>query len=164
MSAVVSIPLTQGKVAVIDFEDFEKVRGLKWCAVNQHGCWYAMRHGPTIRGKRVTIYLHRMIFSESANKTVDHKDGDGLNNRRENLRIATQRQNTQNRHRKKTDASSKYKGVYWHTRDLVWGAQIETSEKNLYLGSFNSEEEAARAYDTKARELFGEFAAPNFPL
>jgi hypothetical protein len=103
---------------------------------------------------------------------VDHANGDGLDNRRQNLRQATQQQNMRNS-RKYRGGSSRYKGVCWKIRNQRWLAQIYVSEQDasgvptkrkLHLGTFTDQETAARAYDAAAREHFGEFACLNFPL
>ena len=93
---------------------------------------------------------------------VDHIDGNSLNNRRSNLRICTPRQNTANR-AKTRNGTSRFKGVHFCTRDRKWRAQIGVDGARRFIGDFDDEVEAARAYDRKAAELFGEFAYLNFP-
>lgn len=158
MNVVVFIPLSQGQVTVIDFDDFEKVRGLKWCAQSRKGRFHAARYF----GKKYE-YLHRYLLDAPSGIEVDHKNGDGLDNRRENLRLATKTQQRQGYRRPKTGTTSKYRGVSrWNGYDK-WQAEISFNKKKIRLGGFDKEEDAARAYDKKARELFGEFASPNFP-
>jgi hypothetical protein len=159
--SVREIPLTQGKVALVDEEDYERVSARPWFAVKDEKVnrtnWYAR----TRDGAR-HISLHRFILGAERGIQIDHKDGDGLNCRRENLRIATHGQNMQNR--SKGSGSSRFKGVTWWSLNGVgrWRAQIGYDGTMHHIGLFNSEEEAARAYDAKAREHFGEFARTNF--
>lgn len=161
MSAVVFIPLTQGKVATIDFEDFDKVRPYRWNAFRGRKTWYARRSVGTDSQK---IYLHRQLLAASSWEQVDHRDGNGLNNRRDNLRLCSNAQNHQARQSKHLLATSNYRGVCWDFARGLWFAQIKHKGKHYNLGRFVNAEDAARAYDKKARELFGEFASPNFPV
>jgi hypothetical protein len=105
------------------------------------------------------LYMHRLIagFAE-----VDHRDGDGLNNRRSNLRDATHAQNAGNA-RKQPGRTSQFKGVCWARRSGKWRASIGVNHRSRYLGEYSEEEAAARAYDVAAREAWGEFARLNFP-
>lgn len=161
MKAEVFLPLSQGRVAVVDFEDFEKIRGIKWYALKNGRCFYACGN-IRVGGKRTKISLHRVITGCPPDREVNHINGDGLDNRQENLQICTTQQNQFALIRKKKDASSSYRGVSWFTRNRCWRAAIKHNGKVIYLGRFDNEEDAARAYDVKARELFGEFACPNF--
>ncbi len=150
------IPLTQGKFAIVDAGDYEWLSGRRWHIVAS-GNTYAGRkeHGKT-------IYMHREIMKPPKGMLVDHIDGNGLNNRRANLRVCTNQQNMRNI-RKKPGASSIYKGVYHDKRRDTWSAKICCGRKSTHIAVFATEIEAARAYDRKARELFGEFARLNFP-
>lgn len=159
MSAIVFIPLTQGKVAVVDFEDFEKVRPYKWHVNETLNIWYAC-----CRIARRRVYLHRLITNASCGQSVDHRDGNGLNNVRTNLRICSHAQNLRAHQHKPEDATSQFRGVDWDNRRKLWRARIRQHGKEFWLGRFSSQRAAAQAYDKKARELFGEFADPNFPL
>lgn len=105
------IPLTQGKVALVDDEDYELVNSLKWYAHLQSGTFYAMRHTPrTDTETRKLIGMHKFIIKTPDEFETDHIDGDGLNNQKSNLRVVTTRENQQNQHKEKT---SKYPGVSW---------------------------------------------------
>ncbi len=152
------IPLTQGKFAIVDDEDFEWLNRLKWFA-NQNRKekekWYAMR----IDGKK-TIRMHREITNAPKDMHVDHKDNNGLNNTRENLRVCTNSQNQANSE-KDSKNSSGYKGVY---RDKnKWRAELKKNGKKVLDKTFSDITDAARAYDKAAAEHFGEFAKLNFP-
>ena len=149
------IVLTQGKVALVDDEDFELVSQWKWCAMRGKHTWYAVRG--CADGK--SVLMHREIFGADAGVKcqIDHKDGNGLNNKRENLRIATQSQNNANA-RNRLNTSSPYKGVCWDNARNAWLARISEN----FLGRFSSEEDAAKAYDKAAIERFGEYARTNF--
>lgn len=160
MNAVVFIPLTQGKVAVIDFEDFEKVRSFKWYAERGRNTWYA--RGRNSASSPRTVAMHNVLLSEACHP-IDHIDGDGLNNTRANLRPASCRENARNQ-RKRKNCSSQYMGVCWANNRQKWQAQIKISSKeNLFLGLFDSEIEAAKARDAATKKYFGEFGRLNFP-
>lgn len=157
------IPLTQGKVAIVDDEDFERVSQHKWHYVEfrKTSTGYAARTvGP--QGKRVKIYLHTFIYGDTENKVIDHKNRDGLDNRKENLRLATVAQNCRN---SKGFGSVLYKGVSKNSSSKIrpFSAAITIQNKTFRLGSFSTAEDAAKTYDRKAKELFGEFAYLNFP-
>lgn len=145
------VPLTQGKVAVIDDVDADIIAPYKWWAVKSRSAdrWYA---ATKIGGRR--IWMHALLTTYPM---TDHRDCDGLNNRRGNLRSCTNAQNCQNR-RKGSRASSQFKGVYWNRATETWRACVRKSKKLHYLGTFYTEEAAAEAYRAKATELFGEFA------
>jgi hypothetical protein len=150
------IPLTQGKIALIDDEDYPSIARYRWYArkdrINKE-LFYAYR---TVRRHpyRLTIAMHNQILGI---KGVDHKNGDGLDNRRENLRSASKGQNIWN--------SRPYKGKQFKGTGKFrngWQARIAINGKQIWLGCFKTEEEAAMAYDKKARELFGDYARTNF--
>jgi hypothetical protein len=159
---MIEIPLTQGKVALIDDEDWILISRFDWFAHEEKSLWYAHSSVKRRDGARTTIKMHRLILGARAGQRVDHRDGNGLNNQRDNLRLATQMQNTQNQRRKSNNTSG-YKGVCrWKTSR--WQAYITVHKKRIPLGLFNNKEDAARAYDNAARQHFGEFAKLNFPL
>lgn len=155
------IPLTQGKFALVDDADYEWLSQWKWCAwKNQAGNFYAIRNAPRTDGKRRTIRMHQVIMGTLGKVLTDHRDGEGLNNQRHNLRTCTPCQNVRNQ-RKHRDGGSKYKGVHWDSARAQWAAKIYVDGRTVALGRYKSEEVAARAYDSKARECFGEFARVN---
>lgn len=149
------IKLTQGKVALVDDEDFEYLNQFKWCAHKECNTYYAVRNAKN-NGKLFTQYMHNLIIGIIG---VDHKNHEGLDNQKHNLRIANKSQNAMNNMPLK-NMTSKYKGVSWFKRDKKWRAVI--NEK--HIGLFIDEIEAAKAYDNKAAELFGEFACLNFKI
>lgn len=157
---VVFLPLTQGQVAIIDFADFEKVGRFKWYAYRRpSGNFHAVRNSPR-RSKRTQLFLHCEILGI---KGIDHKNGNGLDCRRENMRPATSQQNGKAFQRKTPGTSSIYRGVTWYESCLKWGAQIRSKRTKFHLGCFKIEEDAARAYDKKAKELGFFREALNFP-
>lgn len=155
------IPLTKGKVAIVDDEDFDRVSAFKWQACeSEKGGWYACRTAYNTITNRPMVYLHRFILG-SPKSHVDHRNRNGLDNRRKNLRIASRSQNQANVTLRR-DNTLGYKGVV--LRRGGWGAQIRHQGSRQWLGVHPTKETAARAYDTKALELFGEFACLNFPV
>lgn len=157
------ILLTRGHIALVDDEDFSSLSLWKWSASSHKNVVYAVRN--LYSGHTVTIKMHRIVMGLTAGdpRYVDHIDGNGLNNRRANLRICTGKQNQGNR-RPNRNGSSQYKGVYWSKNRGKWNSQIGKNGKSQYIGCLKNEEEAARAYDEAAFEYFGGFARLNFPL
>lgn len=157
------IPLTQGKVALVDDADFERLNRWKWCAKWDRGVFYAVRPSPG----GGTVLMHREVLNAPLGVIVDHRNqrnlGEdfGLDNQQGNLRLATNAQNIQNQ--RKTRGTSRFKGVYWNRARGKWHAGIRLSGVRKHLGYFDGEEDAARAYDQAARKLFREFARLNFP-
>lgn len=152
------IQLSQGKVALVNDEDFEWLNQWKWCAAKRGQTFYATRLAP---GRKGAIHMHQLLVGNGTQR-VDHKDGNGLNNQRLNLRPATHQQNMFNQRTYKNNTSG-YKGVTWQKDCGKWRAQIGMDGKKQYLGLFTNPEDAACAYDAKASELFGKFARLNFP-
>lgn len=151
------IQLTQGKVALVDDEDFDYLNQWKW----HFSKGYAARHKPRTEGHAL-IFMHCVIMQSPRDKDTDHINGDRLDNRRKNLRICTRAQNIQNRGATIKNACG-YKGVCFDKSRNKWSAEINTNKKRIHLGRFDTPEDAARAYDAAARRLHGEFARLNFP-
>jgi len=157
-----TIPLTRGKFAKVDDSDFEEASKNKWYATKRGTLYYAVREIRTPNGGRTSQYLHRMLLPDA--ERIDHIDGDGLNNSKKNLRPATFQQNIRASRRKKFGATSRFRGVNWNAKLKKWVAAITVNYRNIHLGIFESEIAAARKYDAAAREIFKEFASPNFSL
>jgi len=156
------IPLTRGFSALVDDDDYQEVSKYSWFAHVGKWCTYAARCELGEDGRHHTIRMHRVIAKTPDGCFTDHRNGNTLDNRKENLRIATKQQNGQNRSKiKKT--SSQFKGV-GKTLFGKWRARIAVNKHLIEIGTFNSEIEAAIAYDAKAREFYGEWARPNFPI
>jgi hypothetical protein len=142
------IQLTQGKVALVDDEDFQVLNRLRWCVHKRKGgVYYAIRF-ISIKNKSYKQWMHRMILPPPEGKEIDHIDGNGLNNQRSNLRIVTHRQNCQNIHVVKT---SKYAGVCYNKRDKRWNAQIAIDGKVQHLGCYCDEVSAHMAYENACK-------------
>lgn len=152
------VPLTQGQFAKVDDEDFERLLSYKWQAKKYRKTFYAARSIRTQTGKQKTLSMHRFIMGCPVELEVDHIDGDGLNNQKQNLRIVTTRQNHQNLHRKST---SFYPGVCWDKKEQKWHAAIRIKNKIKKLGRFKDELDAAKAY-FNALESIGERPIENF--
>jgi hypothetical protein len=153
------IPLTQGKVALVDDGDFPELSQYSWYAEKRNGTWYAtttVHLGKPNRKKN--IRMHRYILKAPPGIPVDHRDRDGLNNQRHNIRLASYAGNNANARKKHSGKTSQYKGVCWRADTRKWMAYVG----NRYIGCFTLETDAALAYDAKARELYGEFAKTNF--
>ena len=149
------IALTQGKVALVDDEDFDELNKNKWFAQKNYNTFYAARHEKKriIDGRRNLIFMHRVIVNTPIGMQTDHINGNGLDNCKENLRICTKEENARNKaiHRRNT---SGYKGVTWNKFNKKWMAQIRIGRKNIYLGYFIDKEKAHQAYCESARNLF----------
>jgi hypothetical protein len=160
---VARIALTRGYTTLVDDEDAEAVLACgAWHVSVESGGVYAV-HTQRIPGTRKTlrIRLHRFIMNAPDKFDVDHINGDGLDNRRSNLRLCTDSENQGNARKRRRQTASQYKGVTWHKSAQRWQAQIEVARKTRYLGLFHSELDAARAYDAAAKVVFGEFARCN---
>ena len=157
-----TIPLSKGKYAIVDDEDYEELTKHKWCTRKQGRTFYAVRNIPTGSGKWRVIKMHSTILGTLPGQEVDHVNGEGLDNRKSNLRFCTHAQNCMNQ-RPPQGCSSVYKGVHWHKSGGKWRAQIRLAGRRYHLGYFTDEIAAARAYDSAAMKYFGEFARLNLP-
>lgn len=166
----IRIPLHSRKhpnlYALIDEEDAELVNQYRWF-LNASHCvertiYYAVAHGPRRNGPRDFFAMHRIIVGAPPTVEVDHINGDGLDNRRSNLRQCTSSQNKWN-FTKRDGTSSRFRGVTWNRVTRKWRAQLQVKGKQITIGDFQDEEAAAAAYDGMARKHFGEFGTYNFP-
>jgi hypothetical protein len=157
-----TLPLSQGLVALVDDADYERASAYKWSATKTRSNVYGVRKVRTSAGRTTSQLLHRFILGVTdGGIDVDHRDHNGLNCQRYNLRKCVRGENDGNR--RKTRGASEFKGVSWDSRRGLWRACIRI-EKTVHLGYFSDEIEAARSYDAAARIRFGIFANCNFAL
>ena len=157
------VRLLNGGHALIDMADRHLIVGYRWHARQRRKNIYAVAGRYLGNKKTATIYMHRLIIGASAGQLVDHINGHGLDNRRSlNLRVCSNLENQRNQ--KNIRGVSQYKGVTWDKNHGRWLAQIYIDGKNIFLGRYAIETEAAVAYDCAARKYFNAFASTNFNL
>lgn len=154
---IMAIPLSQGLYALVDGKDFEWLSQWRWSAQKNKRTYYAVRH----LGRRKLLQMHRQIMSPPKNMQTHHQNDNGLDNRHANLRICTNSENQQGRC-KKPNCLSKYKGVSKASHSQKFRAQIQINKQVIHIGVFDNEIEAAKAYDKKAKDFYGELAKTNF--
>lgn len=161
------IPLGEGLSTIVDPDTYYWLNAYHWSARRNSNCIYAVRFQNDLDRKPKIISMHREIFftlgerSES-NGLVDHRNRNTLDNRIDNLRIATHSQNQFNKAKTSKKTSSRYIGVYLEKSSKLWATKISHHGKSIWLGRFKSESDAARAYDKAAKKYHGEFARLNF--
>lgn len=162
VARTIEIPIGRGLIAIIDEQDAGMVAVSKWHSLKRTDGfgYYAVRNRPTRMDGKFELYLHRAIMRPAVGYEIDHRNGDGLDCRRENLRCASHQQNSQNI-RRRALSSSGFKGVRPADKGR-WKAYIKLDGRQRHLGVFDAKEDAARAYDAAAVQLFGEFACLNF--
>jgi len=149
------------KEVFVDDEDYDDLIKYTWCVAKLPNTFYAIR-STCIKGKESSVRMHRQILGLNNPKDLaDHKDHNGLNNQRSNLRTANAQQNNRNRI-SSPKSSSKYVGVCWHKKDKRWQASIVVNKKAIHLGQFKTEIDAAKSRDNASIKYFGEFAHLNF--
>jgi predicted RNA methylase len=155
------IVLSNGMVTLVDDVDYEKLKDINWHYKPSRYTGYAYMNIKNADGKKTTRKMHTVIMNTPAGFQIDHKDRDGLNNQRDNLRVATYGQNQANIGKQTRLTSSRFKGVGWDAHRQKWNAHIKVDQVMKNLGRFSTEEAAARAYNEAARVAFGEFASLN---
>lgn len=161
--------LTKGLKAIISDIDFEWVNQWKWYAKIGKKSFYAYRNSrPDEHGKRKSLLMHRELFlrinpNSDPALDIDHMDGNGLNNQRENLRLATDSKQRHNQTIRRNNTSG-FLGVTWNKAVGKYSARVRLNWKRKHVGWFNCPIEAAKARDVSARELHGPFGTYNFPL
>lgn len=153
------IPLTKGRFAVVSDEDYPRVRSFLWyCSELRGDTYYAVGRPGTKRKQ----YMHRFLRRAGPGEIIDHRNGDGLDNRRRNTRRSTHSQNHAN-HRRQRNNTSGFTGVWWHAQRRKWSAEIKVNQKKINLGLFEDPITAAKARDRAAIKYFGSFAKLNIP-
>jgi len=153
--------LTQGEFALVDEEDFVRLRQHVWTLTRSKHLKYGYRQSWESGGVVNNVRLHREVLRlPVGGPHVDHINGNGLDNRKSNLRVATQKQNSRNQKLSAANTSG-FKGVYWHPLSQRWSAKIKVNGKVVSLGTHADPKDAAAAYNTAAKQYFGEFARLN---
>ncbi|MGA2323963.1 MAG: AP2 domain-containing protein [Sedimentisphaerales bacterium] len=156
------IYLGLGCFTIVEPRDYYLIRHFKWFVHGNGSNLYAARSALTNDLRSRIIFLHRQIMDPPAGLVVDHRNCDSLDNRRANLRVVTQAINMRNR-RKRKNTSSRYIGVHFDKQRNKWSVHIRHNGHKIWLGRFDDESAAARAYDAAAKKYYGEFARLNFP-
>lgn len=158
------IGLSQGKYAIVDTDDYERLRRHKWHVCKRDRTYYAIRGqwSPELK-KRLTIAMHREVIDVPDDLYVDHINHHGWDNRKANLRPATAADNARNARYPKINTTSKYRGVWYNKKKKRWRAVIGINNTRKIIGYFRDEIDAAKAYDKAAKKYYKEFAILNFP-
>ncbi len=155
--------MKQGKFAIVDPDDYERLRQYKWYVCKGKRTFYAVRYIPKKEEQsRKNAYMHYLVIDVPDGMYCDHINHNGLDNRNANLRPATHTQNNRHRRKCKMPTFSIYKGVTWAKEVKRWRSRISVNGKRIELGYFDSEIEAAKAYDEAAKKYHKEFAVLNF--
>lgn len=154
--------LTQGKVACVSDQDFSWLNKFNWYAQNNGGGKFYAARCVFLGGKKKVVLMHREILKNLGELDGEHRNGCSLDNRRRNLRPATRSQNHANRKVLPDDKTCPFRGVYYNARHGHFTAQISIENRKIHLGTFQTAEKAALAYDKAASLRFGKFATLNF--
>jgi hypothetical protein len=157
------IYLGEGEWTIVDPKEYYLLGNFKWYLSGNGKKFYAIRNIKTGPRQTKIVTLHREIMKAAKGILVDHKDGNSLDNRRANLRVATHSQNMCNKRVNKNGCTSKFRGVCWNKRERKWETKLSYQRKKLFHGRYDTEVEAAKAYDEAAKKYHGEFARLNFP-
>lgn len=152
------IKLTQNRVAIVDDDDFERLNQYKWHAYMNRNTFYAIRQISKINGEKATISMHREIMNTPKDIQIDHKFGNGLDNRKDNLRLCTQQENRFNQKNPNKNNKLGIKGIRWYKRTMKFQAKIQVYGKTIHLGYFNVSGDADSAYRKAEEKYFGKFA------
>jgi hypothetical protein len=156
------ISLGEGKFTIVDPHDFYRFSFFNWCPKENGPRTYAVRLVSAPHNRTKILSLHREIMKAPPTLLVDHKNGNGLDNRCDNLRLATHSQNQCNKGKCRADSSSRFIGVYFEKRSSKWVAKIVLNGKRIWLGRFSDEISAAKAHDKAALKYHRDFARLNF--
>jgi hypothetical protein len=157
------IYLGEGVWTIVDLQDYYHLNNFNWCPKKRGLSIYAVRLSSNSSGSIRIISMHKGILKAPVGLLVDHKNGETLDNRRSNLRIATHSQNMFNRKKVRTKTSSRFIGVSYDKKKRLWKSSISTHGRKIFLGYFKNEIDAAKACDAAAKKYHGEFARLNFP-
>jgi len=155
-----TIPLSQGLYALVDDADFERLTRRKWYARRTASGFYAMSNRSRRLGVKRAVFMHREIINAPPGSICDHVNGNTLDNRRENLRLATSNQNRMNARRQSNNKTG-YKGVSYEIRRGRWRSDIRPFGEHVFLGYFDDPKSAAIAYNEAAHKYYGEFSRIN---
>ena len=155
--------LPSGASVLVDDEDYSRIASYRWQEARREHTSYAVTRVKRPHGGFETIYMHRLLMKAPSGSEVDHINRSGLDNRRSNLRLCNHHDNSHNHRKRKGSTTSRYIGVHWSPNRGKWNAQLHADGHGKHLGLFETEEDAALAYDDAARHAYGEFAGLNFP-
>lgn len=154
-----TIPLTRGYFAKVDDEDYMELAKARWYADIKGNGVYAKRR-VSVDGRSRIVGMHRFLMGYPVGLQVDHINGDTLDNRKSNLRVCTNSENSRNRNKSSSNKSG-YKGVYWSKQKNKWSVEVIKDYKKHYGGSFDNLKDAVISYNNLSAKLFGEFFRPN---